>query len=472
MVRIKAAINIMKQRVSHKISVKIGLSFLLMAIAIEMGIFISLFLLVVNTWINEQASSLVKRGENHAHVLTNDFTAQTIKHVVLTEKGDTDMAIIVQSPDGQTLMASQVVNSKMKKHLAKFTSASQGKSEVLHSDWMKKSYLVSKSPIIKKGKLLGNVYMFLSTKQIQKMVFDFSSVFIVLVILTFLITIFATASIAKNLTLPIRAITSETKKIAQGNLSVALSIDSQDELGDLANSIEDMANKLRHTKKERNDFFAAVTHELRTPLTFIKGYTDIASRESVSEGERVKYLSIIRDESARLTHLMDDMMTLVQFEAHNFSIKKSSVLIANLMDDLMKKVAGILNQKNIHLNIIGSQQFEAKLDYARMQQVLINLVINAYKYSPDNSTISIDIEQSPKSFSIQISDEGEGIDAADLPYIFEHFYRVDKSRTRKTGGVGLGLTIVQDIIKLHDGNISVKSKQHGGTTFTIELPYD
>jgi signal transduction histidine kinase len=435
MVRIKAAINIMKQRVSHKISVKIGLSFLLMAIAIEMGIFISLFLLVVNTWINEQASSLVKRGENHAHVLTNDFTAQTIKHVVLTEKGDTDMAIIVQSPDGQTLMASQVVNSKMKKHLAKFTSASQGKSEVLHSDWIKKSYLVSKSPIIKKGKLLGNVYMFLSTKQIQKMVFDFSSVFIVLVILTFLITIFATASIAKNLTLPIRAITSETKK-------------------------------------ERNEFFAAVTHELRTPLTFIKGYTDIASRESVSEGERVKYLSIIRDESARLTHLMDDMMTLVQFEAHNFSIKKSSVLIANLMDDLMKKVAGILNQKNIHLNIIGSQQFEAKLDYARMQQVLINLVINAYKYSPDNSTISIDIEQSPKSFSIQISDEGEGIDAADLPYIFEHFYRVDKSRTRKTGGVGLGLTIVQDIIKLHDGNISVKSKQHGGTTFTIELPYD
>ena len=304
------------------------------------------------------------------------------------------------------------------------------------------------------------------------MVFDFSSVFIVLVILTFLITIFATASIAKNLTLPIRAITSETKKIAQGNLSVALSIDSQDELGDLANSIEDMANKLRHTKKERNEFFAAVTHELRTPLTFIKGYTDIASRESVSEGERVKYLSIIRDESARLTHLMDDMMTLVQFEAHNFSIKKSSVLIANLMDDLMKKVAGILNQKNINLNIIGSQQFEAKLDYARMQQVLINLVINAYKYSPDNSTISIDIEQSPKSFSIQISDEGEGIDAADLPYIFEHFYRVDKSRTRKTGGVGLGLTIVQDIIKLHDGNISVKSKQHGGTTFTIELPYD
>ncbi|MGY5449068.1 HAMP domain-containing protein [Lactiplantibacillus argentoratensis] len=249
------------------------------------------------------------------------------------------MAIIVQSPDGQTFMASQVVNSKMKKHLAKFTSASQGKSEVLHSDWMKKSYLVSKSPIIKKGKLLGNVYMFLSTKQIQKMVFDFSSVFIVLVILTFLITIFATASIAKNLTLPIRAITSETKKIAQGNLSVALSIDSQDELGDLANSIEDMANKLRHTKKERNEFFAAVTHELRTPLTFIKGYTDIASRESVSEGER-------------LTHLMDDMMTLVQFEAHNFSIKKSSVLIANLMDDLMKKVAGILNQKNIHLPLV------------------------------------------------------------------------------------------------------------------------
>lgn len=247
--------------------------------------------------------------------MTNDFTAQTIKHVVLTEKGDTDMAIIVQSPDGQTLMASQVVNSKMKKHLAKFTSASQGKSEVLHSDWMKKSYLVSKSPIIKKGKLLGNVYMFLSTKQIQKMVFDFSSVFIVLVILTFLITIFATASIAKNLTLPIRAITSETKK-------------------------------------ERNEFFAAVTHELRTPLTFIKGYTDIASRESVSEGERVKYLSIIRDESARLTHLMDDMMTLVQFEAHNFSIKKSSVLIANLMDDLMKKVAGILNQKNIHLPLV------------------------------------------------------------------------------------------------------------------------
>ncbi|MFK4838163.1 sensor histidine kinase [Lactococcus petauri] len=456
---------------TNKISMKIAGSFLSVIIAIELGLFVSLYLLVVNTWVREEVNSLVARGENHALVLAGDFSSETIKHVVLMEKGNNQTGIVIQNPSGKTISASQSVNDQMNKHISSLKNENSKKNEVFHLHWLSDSYIASKTPIRENGKVLGNVFMFLSTRKIQKMVFSFTVIFAVLVLFTLLVTILVIFYITRTVTYPILKIKSGTERIAQGNLAVRLGINTTDELGQLANSIENLAEKLNFLKQGRNEFLTAVAHELRTPVTFIKGYADIANRSTTSMEGKERYLTIIQEESSRLAQLMDDLMSLAQLEENEFKIEKRQILIQELVDAVVSKVSGILKQKEINLHVSGDFNFWADLDFVRMEQVLINILMNSYKYSDKYSTIFFSINANKDIFRFIISDEGEGIPKEDLPHVFERFYRVDKSRTRKTGGTGIGLAIVQDIVQLHNGKITVKSIQNQGTSFIIELPY-
>ncbi|MCT0051916.1 sensor histidine kinase [Lactococcus lactis RTB018] len=460
-----------KEKRKRKISVKIGGSFLAVVVAIELGLFISLYLLIVNTWVREEVDSVVAQGQNHALVLSGDFSAETIEHVVLMEEGSSQTAIVVQDPYGKTLKSSQIINSQMKKHISALQNEKKNKKESLHFHWLGDKYIVSKSRIQSNGKIVGSVYMFLSTRPIQKMVFNFTGIFAVLAVITLIVTAFSIFYITRTVTRPLLKIKLGTDKIAQGDLSIQLNVNTEDELGELAKSIEDLAEKLDFMKRERNEFLSSVAHELRTPLTFIKGYADIAHRSSTSPEDSARYLSIIREESQRLTQLMEELMNLAQLEENEFKIEKNQVLIQELTSEVVSKVSGVFGEKKIKFLVSGEGKFYANIDFTRIEQVLVNLLMNSYKYSAEGSDIKLTVIPKKENFKIVIADKGEGIPEQDLPYIFERFYRVDKSRTRTTGGVGLGLAIVQDIVKKHNGKIIVESIQNQGTTFIIELPY-
>lgn len=359
----------------------------------------------------------------------------------------------------------------MSKHISELRNETKSKTETLHYHWLGDKYIVSKSSIQKNGKILGSVYMFLSTNQIQKMVFNFTGIFAVLVVITLFITVLAIFYITRTVARPLLKIKSGTEKIAQGDLSIRLNVDTEDELGELAKSIENLAEKLEFMKRERDEFLSSVAHELRTPLTFIKGYADIASRSSTTPEAKAQYLGIIREESNRLTQLTENLMNLAQLEENEFKVEKHRVLIKELTIEVVSKVTGMFSQKKINLLVSGEGNFYANIDFIRMEQVLVNLLMNAYKYSTEGSDIQLTVTPEKENFKIVIADKGEGIPRKNLPHIFERFYRVDKSRTRKTGGVGLGLAIVQDIVKKHNGKIVVESIQNQGTAFIIELPY-
>lgn len=459
------------KRLKKKISVKIGGSFFTVIVAIELGLFISLYLLIVNTWVREEVNSVVAQGNNHALVLSGDFRTQTIEHVVLMEEGSSQTAIVIQNSSGKTLRSSQTINSQMKKHISALQNEKKNKKESLHFHWLGDKYIVSKSRIQSNGKIVGSVYMFLSTRPIQKMVFNFTGIFAVLAVITLIVTAFSIFYITRTVTRPLLKIKLGTDKIAQGDLSIQLNVNTEDELGELAKSIEDLAEKLDFMKRERNEFLSSVAHELRTPLTFIKGYADIANRSTTSLEDKTQYLRIIREESRHLTQLMEDLMNLAQLEENGFKVEKHQVLIQELINEVVSKVSGVFSEKRINFLISGEGNFYANIDFMRIEQVLVNLLMNAYKYSDDESDIKLAFIPEKENFKIVISDKGEGIPEQDLPYIFERFYRVDKSRTRTTGGVGLGLAIVQDIVKKHNGKIIVESIQNQGTTFIIELPY-
>lgn len=179
------------KRLKKKISVKIGGSFFTVIVAIELGLFISLYLLIVNTWVREEVNSVVAQGNNHALVLSGDFRTQTIEHVVLMEEGSSQTAIVIQNSSGKTLRSSQTINSQMKKHISALQNEKKNKKESLHFHWLGDKYIVSKSRIQSNGKIVGSVYMFLSTRPIQKMVFNFTGIFAVLAVITLIVTAFS-----------------------------------------------------------------------------------------------------------------------------------------------------------------------------------------------------------------------------------------------------------------------------------------
>ena len=282
------------KKLKKKISMKIGGSFFTVVVAIELALFISLYLLIVNTWVREEVDSVVAQGDNHALVLSGDFSTETIEHVVLMEEGSSQTAIVVQDSYGKTIKSSQTINSEMKKHISALKNEEKNKKQSLHYHWLGDKYIVSKASIQSNGNIVGSVYMFLSTKQIQNMVFNFTGIFAVLAVITLVVTAFAIFYITRTVTRPLIEIKLGTDKIAQGDLSIRLDVNAEDELGELAKSIEELAEKLDFMKRERNEFLSSVAHELRTPLTFIKGYADIANRSTTSLEDKTQYLRIIR----------------------------------------------------------------------------------------------------------------------------------------------------------------------------------
>ncbi|MBP0726849.1 HAMP domain-containing histidine kinase [Bacillus sp. RG28] len=451
------------------ISLKLGISFLFLTLVIETLLFFILYVSLVNSRVNEEIESLLARGNSHRDVLEKHFNEEVIHHVALMES-ESNTKVVIQSINGNILGKSHQLDPLMKKHLKINKSKIKESGSVIHSDWKDANYISTVSPIIINNKVEGYVYMFLQTSNIQDLVSRLKIIFIVTGLLTFITTIITIIILSKILTRPLLRMKEETEKMAQGNLSVELDLHTNDEINELATSIQRLANELNFMKKERNEFLASVAHELRTPLTFIRGYADIATRASISEEERTKYLHIITEEADHITKLVEELMLLAQMEQHNFHIQKQITSIESLLSNVYEKTLPTLLEKNIKLTINCEEDLTANIDKIRIEQVLFNLIMNSFKYSSSNSFIQITVSSSDQNLQLVIKDYGDGIPQEDLPHIFKRFYRVDKSRTRSKGGTGLGLAIAYDIINLHNGTISVGSEVGQGAIFTIIIP--
>ena len=226
---------------------------------------------------------------------------------------------------------------------------------------------------------------------------------------------------------------------------------------------------IEEVKRVKKDIVANVSHELRTPLTTIKGYLETLLDEDLDDDKKY-FLKIIEKNTNRLCSLVNELLILSELE-NKKELTKHKIEISRLLDEIKELFVQRLIEKDLKLKIsIDSQITYIYADEFKLQQLFINLIDNAIKYSKKGN-IFINIEKlSHSGIRIIIKDEGIGIPKEHLPYIFERFYVVDKSRSRQTGGSGLGLSIVKHIVKLYGGMIEVKSKPKKGTIFTIFLP--
>ncbi len=286
--------------------------------------------------------------------------------------------------------------------------------------------------------------------------------------------------LAKTMVTPIQNLTKAAEKVAAGDFSESVENESRDEIGVLTRTFNDMAGQLetnievlKNTEQMRKEFVANVSHELRTPVTSIRSYAETlcdAAGSMDPETER-HFLEVIVGESDRMTKIVQDLLTLSRFDAGSiafdfqyFSFEKSvrDVYDAQLLDAQKR-------HHNFTLDFHGTLP-EIRGDRQRIEQVLINMLSNAIKYTPEGGRIRMSAGFAEDGVWCSVRDNGIGIPKEDVDHIFERFYRVDKARSRESGGTGLGLSIAHEIVERHDGKMEVQSHKGKGTTITVTLP--
>ncbi|TKC17104.1 sensor histidine kinase [Robertmurraya kyonggiensis] len=440
-----------------KLSIKLGILFFIIIFGLLSSMFFFLHIGIADNRIEEELHALQARGNSHKVVLEKHFTQETIAHVVLMESESTTDVVIVD-PDGEVLGASGSIQ-KFEKYLTIPTE-----TKILEDNWQEEPYIATVSPIGETGQIKGYVFMFENTKSVHSLMESLNEHFLLAGWVSVFFTVIIIIFLSKGITKPLLKMKEATYQISKGDFSVSLPITSKDELGDLANSIETLATELSYLKEQRNEFLASISHELRTPLTYIKGYADIVSKRNLSDEERNKYLNIIKEETDRLTGLIKELFDLAQMDQNTFVIEKERIQLSPFLKKLEEKITRAFEQE---FKLSCEPNIEVIADPVKLEQILINLLDNARKYSAKGSTVKLEAWKNRNSTHIVIADNGKGIPEKDLPYIFNRFYRVEKSRTRSLGGTGLGLAIVQELVHAHGGEITVTSIEHHGTRFEI-----
>src|SRR5690625_52124 len=289
---------------------------------------------------------------------------------------------------------------------------------------------------------------------------------VLLLLFSFLMVLISTRFIVK----PIQRLTEATKKIAAGNYHIKLKNNRHDEIGRLADHFSMMSDSLGKTEEKRQTFVSNVSHEIQSPLTSIQGFSQALREEELSEGDRSYYLSIIEKESRRLSLLSKQLLTLSFLDGHAEQVDQLAYQVRDQLKEVIATTKWSWREKDIAIELNVSPDLEITGDPKLLHQVWLNLMTNAIRYNKEGGSIVIEAVDHDKHIDIHFTDEGIGMDEAELTNIFDRFYIVDKARTRTKTSTGLGLAITKKIIELHKGTIMVESKRDQGSTFVVSLP--
>jgi signal transduction histidine kinase len=283
------------------------------------------------------------------------------------------------------------------------------------------------------------------------------------------IAILLTFLLSRRILSPVKALTSAARQLGKGDFSRRVDYAGKGELGELASSFNSMADNLERLERLRRNMVADVAHELRTPLSNLKGYLEAISDGVVQADETT--IRSLNEEATSLSHLVEDLQELSLADAGDIKINPQPEDTCKLIKEVVTVTQAKANAKGLSLSCdLPDAISPVNIDIYRIKQVLNNLLSNAIAHTGKDGRITVMAWEQDDKVYISVSDTGEGIPPEHLPMIFERFYRVDKSRTRATGGSGLGLTIAKRLVEAHGGTIQVKSEVGKGSTFTFTLP--
>ncbi len=323
------------------------------------------------------------------------------------------------------------------------------------------------SPLKVEGEVVGVLRFISSLRETNKIIMSIYRLLIVLGIIVVVISGIVSIFLANTIVQPLKEVTEVAEKMADGQLKVRSKKKFDDEIGKLSDTLNYMAEELIKKEHLKNDFISSISHELRTPLTSIKGWAITLNSGKVDQSLLKDGLNIIEKESDRLSDLVEELLDFSRYVSGRITIEKDEMNLIESINQVEKQLKLRAKEKNLDFSVSYDSDLPNIIgDENRIKQVLINLLDNAFKFTDEGGRVSLSAGKDGDYVIIKVKDNGQGIHEEDLPYIKEKFYKGKNSNSN----TGLGLSICDEIVKLHGGHMDIKSKLNEGTTVIVTLP--
>jgi signal transduction histidine kinase len=329
------------------------------------------------------------------------------------------------------------------------------------------------APILVGTRLVGVVHLSQSLRDITVVMRDLRMRWLLATVVALGLSGVVGLLLSRAITRPLRRLTMAAGAVAEGELDQQVPVGTEDELGRLSRAFNEMTARLRAARQMQVDFVANVSHELRTPLTAIKGLVETLRDGAVDDTDvRDRFLETVEDETDRLIRLVNDLLILSRADSEALNLQREAVDLGALAADTVERLVPWALEQDITLHVdAGPGVPLARVDPDRIEQVLVNLIGNAIKFSPPGGLVTVGVAEAPGPMvRVEIRDEGIGIPAEVLPHIGERFYRADQARSRAEGGSGLGLAIARALVEAHGGSLAVESQEGQGTVVSVSVP--
>ncbi len=332
-------------------------------------------------------------------------------------------------------------------------------------------YVTAKSLKNSSGERYATVFATASLSTVSEFLNHITRLYIISSIIPIIIMFFCIYFMTYRLTKPLNQMSEASKAMAKGDFSKRIPVTANDEIGELATSFNMMTNSLARLEGMRKSFVANVSHELKTPMTTIGGFIDGILDGTIEPAKQEYYLNIVSMEVKRLSRLVQSMLSMARLESGEFSLKPVLFDLREMLFTIVISQEQLIESRSLKIKGLDElQSLSVNADKDLIHQVVYNLVDNAVKFTDDGGEIEFSLKNDGKYAVLKIRNTGSGIPEKDLPFIFERFYKVDKSRSMGKNSTGLGLYIVKTIITAHGGTISVSSRENEFTSFKITLP--
>lgn len=377
---------------------------------------------------------------------------------------DVNGRVLVDSASGRRLEGQTLRHYEV-------TQALQGISEsgvhnLPYSGWV----MYVAVPIMIRGEVVGTIFISSPINDVKLAVSYIRTLMLSISVISGILVIILSFVFASSLVGPIEKLTRVSERMSKGELNSRVEISSNDEIGILGQSFNSMAEQIEKIESNRLKFLGDISHDLKTPLATIK-----VLAESLEDEEDItifkEFFKDIVSEVDRMTLMVNNILQLDKISNVNIPLKKSDFIFGEIVKEAICSVSTLANNKQITMEFVNlSHDGLFFADKEKIKALTLNLIENAVKYTQNGGHVEVKLKREESFFNLIVKDNGKGIPEEDLPFIFDRFYRVDKTRHRDTGGSGIGLSIVKTVVDLHRGRIQVNSTLGEGTEFIISLP--
>ena len=332
-------------------------------------------------------------------------------------------------------------------------------------------YVTAKALVDEKRQIYATVFATAPMSMIKNIISTIAKLFLFSAIIPIIVMFFAIYAMTYKMTKPLKLMSEASRAMARGDFSRRIPVTSDDEIGELSAAFNTMTNNLSSLEGMRKSFIANVSHELKTPMTTIGGFIDGILDGTIETEKQGYYLNIVSEEVKRLSRLVESMLSMSKLESGELAMNPERFDLRELIFSTVIAQEQRIESKNIEITGLDEiKNVFVTADRDLIHQVVYNLVDNAIKFTEDNGKITFSLKNEGKNTVLVLTNTGRGIPQKDINFIFERFYKVDKSRSASKNSTGIGLYLVKTIIKAHGGTVMVSSKENAYTSFKVCLP--